>query len=205
MAVAELLTVTDTNNARVRRRGSCTVAAPVAWLALCSTGGFGLGFYCGRQPSPAAPRRSPHRLTSSALPSACLDWSALCEQAAAAAAMAQLGAYWPTAFCQPPGGYFSCQYRSSAWQAPDVWFEPAAAASGYLMLFLPGTGSMPSEYGKLLRAAASMGHHVIGLTHSSWPFSVGASSVWCSTRSDPSACNVGLHESVLFGLGVMRR
>ncbi|MFP4358078.1 MAG: serine hydrolase domain-containing protein [Puniceicoccaceae bacterium] len=49
----------------------------------------------------------------------------------------------------------------------DHWvFVPEPGkATGYLLLFYPGTGAAPSDYVRFCETAAAMGHHVIGLSY----------------------------------------
>lgn len=46
-----------------------------------------------------------------------------------------------------------------------VYLEESVEAQNKLFLFLPGTGGQPFHYRKILRAAADLGYHAIGLTY----------------------------------------
>lgn len=136
------------------------------------------------------------------LPSACFGWEQRCVEAAQLADVQGLGEYWNASDCAP-GAHLSCESRAAAWSAPNILLAPVGSASNppTLVLFLPGTGATPAEYETLLEAAARQGHHILGLSYSSYPFAVSQSNVWCTGQTSPSLCNEGLHESVLFGGG----
>lgn len=85
---------------------------------------------------------------------------------------------------------------------PDQVDHNMAVAPESLVLFLPGTGAKPVSYTQLLRAAARAGHYVIGLAHLSQPITTAQSNAWCNSSvlvRDAEACNVELHERLLFG------
>jgi pimeloyl-ACP methyl ester carboxylesterase len=192
-----------------RRTPPCAVGAVVALSAtLAAAVGIAIGYMLFWNDSAQASMVELGFISPEmpALPSACDGWQGRCLVAANAAANVSLGPYWPASYCVP-GAKFSCKSRLAAWQEDTMWLSPRSGpGSGRLVLFLPGTGGYPQEYRKLLSAAAIAGHHVIGLSYSSYPFSVGASNVWCtsgggggSATGDAGGCNVALHESVLFG------
>jgi hypothetical protein len=50
-------------------------------------------------------------------------------------------------------------------KAPDVLVRPTAQTAGPLLLFLPATGHVPSDYTAFFDVAAKVGYHVLGLTY----------------------------------------
>jgi hypothetical protein len=69
-----------------------------------------------------------------------------------------------------------------------------------LVVFLPGTGTAPHAVRQLLSAAADMGLYALALGYSSLPVAVSHADIWCTrTGADPAACNVAMHEAVVYG------
>lgn len=101
-------------------------------------------------------------------------------------------------------GSWTCEKRLAAWNSQHVLLapeEPLAAAP--LVVFLPGTGGAPSDYGHLLVSAQSAGNFVIGLAHLSQPVPVSGMNLWCDAGVEPygaEECNRLSHESMLRGL-----
>ena len=112
-----------------------------------------------------------------------------------------------------PPGALTCEARVEQWDAPHVLLEPAGAVVASreshfsvvptLVVFLPGTGTRPQEYSRLLSAAQRAGHYVVGLSYLSQPIAVSQFNAWCSAgleqRSGPE-CNRRAHASMLFGV-----
>jgi hypothetical protein len=107
-----------------------------------------------------------------------------------------------------PGGALSCEARAAQWNAPHVVLEPVYS-SGYLrvlptlVVFLPGTGTAPAAYGRLLAAAQRAGHYVVGLSYLSQPVAVSQFNAWCGAGVEPRSgpeCNARAHASMLFGV-----
>ena len=144
-------------------------------------------------------------------PAACDGWVRRCLAGADAAEAQSLGRFWPRADCNE-SAKLSCANRAKVWASPSLALPPrlnpdratpediATAPSGALVLFLPGTGTPPDAVSTLLQAAADMGHHVLGLSYASLPIPVSLTDLWCTRPgADAAACNVQLHEGVLFG------
>jgi len=104
-----------------------------------------------------------------------------------------------------PGTFHCCEEKVNAWSGDHLAWEPQAAPSGSLVVFLPGTGGSPSGYKRLQRSASKAGHHVIGLTYQSQPFATQMSNDWCDPcapgrpRYSASDCNIEIHQQMCFG------
>lgn len=68
-------------------------------------------------------------------------------------------------------------------------------ATGYLVLFYPGTGATPEDYATLLTHAASRGHHVIGLAYRN---EASVNFVYCRGQID-SSCHAEVRTEILTG------
>jgi hypothetical protein len=68
-------------------------------------------------------------------------------------------------------------------------------ASGYLVLFFPGTGASPDDYSILLEHAAARGHHVIGLSYRN---SASVNFVYCQGQGQTS-CPEEVRTEILTG------
>lgn len=115
--------------------------------------------------------------------------------------------------CDPTSefGTLTCEHFSHKWNAPHLVLTPALSVRDAqqlkqlhhdlptLVLFLPGTGRPPSDYSRLLRAAAESGHYVIGLSYLWEPVAVSQMNAWCLFEPDPARCNSELHSFMLFG------
>lgn len=104
-------------------------------------------------------------------------------------------------------GKISCAKRAQkAWSHPHLLLHPSkeVAPSNLLVVFLPGTGSAPSRYSRLLQSASIAGHMVIGLSYLSMPVSSAQTNWWCdphppSSMATASDCSQELHQQMLFG------
>ena len=56
---------------------------------------------------------------------------------------------WDASSCEAPDGPACCEVRNASWAEPHLTYEPTTQAPGpaRLMVFLPGTGGAPNEYG----------------------------------------------------------
>jgi hypothetical protein len=112
-----------------------------------------------------------------------------------AAAAQGRGRFWPASACSEAAREAgSCAFRMRADRmrehaAPTLALPPRSETTQHLkpseeakprnstlLLFLPGTGTPPSDAFGLLDAAADMGYHVVGLTYATLPVSVSATS-----------------------------
>jgi acetyl esterase/lipase len=84
----------------------------------------------------------------------------------------------------------------SAWNTPHVAaFEPLADQRGQLFIFLHGQGGAPANATELIKAAARLGYHAIGLSYpNDWsPF------ILCNASTDPN-CAENLRREILEGI-----
>ena len=115
-----------------------------------------------------------------------------------------------TGLCDPATpGALTCEARAALWNAPHVLLKPQSMTSSTLVavptlvVFLPGTGTSPAAYGRLLAAAQRAGHYVVGLSYLSQPVAVSQFNAWCGAGLEPrsgAGCNARAHASMLFGV-----
>lgn len=86
----------------------------------------------------------------------------------------------------------------STGEAPHLAINPAASLNprGKLFVFLPGTQGRPSQYGHILRAAATRGFHAVGINY----LNQTAMGVLCQSSNDAN-CYWNARNTVIFGAG----
>ena len=101
-------------------------------------------------------------------------------------------------------GKYTCESRLDSWNAKNIMLEPVTPSmASRLVVFLPGTGTLPSNYTYLLRAAQRANHYVIGLAYLSQPIAVSAFNAWCAANLEPRSvqqCNERAHKTMIIGL-----
>ena len=117
-----------------------------------------------------------------AAPTACGGWELRCRTGAAMAAAQGLGRFWDAALCDEAAkAKLSCANRARVWASPSLTLQPDLPAPGgsknrealpdgdsALVLFLPGTGTMPEQAVRAApqpaprRAHADLGTHPCG-------------------------------------------
>ena len=65
-----------------------------------------------------------------------------------------------------------------------IWLDTSVASRHRLLVFLPGTGQRPAQFGPFLQEAARLGFHSVGLSYPTG----GALAMACPIAIDPAAC-----------------
>jgi len=108
-----------------------------------------------------------------------------------------------TSTCNPG----TCEYfANNVWNHPHGVVQPPeeASKSGFLVVFLPGTGGTYTGYTRVLKAAARAGHVVLSLQYLSHCQPVSGVNQYCEGHppgytSTPDECTSDYFEQVLFG------